>query len=169
MQKIFIAFLFLLSTLTVSNAQDRGMITPDDTASIDGVMKAYYEAVSGHPGKRDVARILNLYAPNAKLNVNVTGGKPVHGIVEEVVMGDRFQNINTEFFEREISRDEHRFGNLANVISTYGISDAMENTNYTARGITLFQMYYAGDRWWVLSSVWQRESDDLPLPKHLLD
>lgn len=163
-----ISTLFLFMTLGV-NAQDRGLITPADTATIDGVMTAYYESVSGHPGKRDIARILNLYAPNAKLNVRVPDGTPIHGRVEDVVMTEGFQNITTEFFEREISRDEQRFGDLANVISTYGISDAWENENYTARGVTLFQMYYADNRWWILASVYQRESDKYPLPGNLLD
>ena len=77
--------------------------------------------------KRDIERILNLYAPNAKLNVNVEGGIPIHGTVEDVIVSDGFLNISTEFFEREISRDMQRFGNMAQIISTYGISDAMEN------------------------------------------
>ncbi|MBT5185634.1 MAG: hypothetical protein HOM01_02425, partial [Kordiimonadaceae bacterium] len=71
--------------------------------------------------------------------------------------------------EREISRDEQRFGNMANVISTYGISDAMENTDYTARGVTIFEMVKHNGRWWILSTMWQRESEEFPLPAHLLD
>ena len=164
------------------------VISRDVASTIDGIMpdlirvfvsgdnvvefqatKPGDEAVAEHPGKRDIERILNLYAPNAKLNVNIQDGIPVHGIVEDVVISERFLNITTEFFEREISRDTQRFRNMAQIISTYGISDAMENTNYTARGVTVFQMYYAGDRWWILSSLFERESGDVPLPPHLLD
>lgn len=149
-------------------AQERSEARPTDVATIDGVMNAYYEAVSGPPGKRDIARILSLYAPGAKLNVSIQNGVPIHGTVEDVVQTERFQNITTDFYEREIARDEHRFGNLANVISTYGISDSMDNFEFTARGITIFQMYYAGDRWWIMSSIFQREAENLPLPYHLL-
>jgi len=168
MKKIVLTVLIGILSAQITFAQDRTP-NPDDVTTIDAVMKAYYEAVSGHPGKRDTARILSLYSHGAKLNVSVRDGMPVHGIVEEVVKTEGFLNITTDFFEREISRDEQRFGNLANVISTYGISDAMENENYTARGITVFQMYYASDRWWILSSVYQREAENLPLPQHLLD
>ena len=87
-----IIILLVLSTLGI-NAQERPMANPADVATIDGVMKAYYEAVSGHPGKRDTARILSLYAESAKLNVSVSDGVPIHGIVEEVVETNGFQNI----------------------------------------------------------------------------
>ena len=58
---------------------------------------------------------------------------------------------------------------MKNVISTYGISDAMENENFTARGVTVFQLRKHNGRWWILSGIWQRESEALPLPAHLLD
>ena len=58
---------------------------------------------------------------------------------------------------------------MANVISTYGISDAWENEEYTARGVTVFHLVKTVGRWWILSTMWQRESDDYPLPPHLLD
>ena len=52
---------------------------------------------------------------------------------------------------------------MANVISTYGISDAWENEEYTARGVTVFQLVKTGGRWWILSTMWQRESDEARL------
>ncbi len=166
--KKLILILFMILMVPAS-AQENSDPRPGDVATIDGVMNAYYEAVSGPPGKRDINRILSLYAPGAKLNVNIVDGVPIHGTVEDVVQTERFQTITTDFYEREISRDEQRFGNLANVISTYGISDSMDNFDYTARGITIFQMYYAGDRWWIMSSIFQREAENLPLPYHLLE
>lgn len=169
MTKLKIVFLIFFISASSTFAQERQNVDAKDVATIDGVMNAYYESVSGHPGKRDFARILTLYLPGAKLNVLTVDGKLVHGLVEEVVMGKRFQTISTEFFEREISRDEQLFGDMANVISTYGISDAMENENYTARGVTVFQLRKHNGRWWILSSMWQREGEGLPLPAHLLD
>lgn len=58
---------------------------------------------------------------------------------------------------------------MANVISTYGISDAMANTDYTARGVTVFQLVNSNDRWWIISTMWQREGEELPIPEKLLD
>ena len=164
-------YAFLLFTFLSSNlfAQAMPEADPKDVASIEAVMTAYYEGVSGHPGKRDGERILSLFIPGGKIKINTDGNVPTHQLAEEYLKTDTFLTISTDFFEREISRDEQRFGNMANVISTYGISDAWENEEYTARGVTVFQMIYHNDRWWILSTMWQRESDEFPLPDHLLD
>jgi hypothetical protein len=154
--------------MSSSFAQDR-TAAPDDVATIDGLINAYYESVSGHPGKRDGHRMLSLFVKGGKIGINLTGDEPIHQIAEEYLTTERFLTISTDFFEREISRDTQEFGYMANVISTYGISDAMENTNYIARGITIFQLVKHSGRWWILSTMWQREGPEFPLPAHLLD
>ena len=161
--------IFLISSASCVFAQDRQMANLNDVSTVDGVMNAYYESVSGHPGQRDVARILSLYMPGGKINIRMEGDKPVHNLIEDVIKTEQFLTISEDFFEREISRDEQRFGDMVNVISTYGISDAMENKNYRARGVTIFQLYYDNDRWWILSSMYQREIPGRPLPAKLLD
>ncbi len=168
MLKSGLTILFLVALAPVSLAEDRAA-RPDDVATIDGLIRAYYESVSGHPGKRDGERMLSLFVVGGKIGINLTGDEPVHQIASEYLQTKNFLTISSDFFEREISRDTQAFGYMANVISTYGISDAMENTDYTARGITVFQLVKHGGRWWILSTMWQRESPDLPLPAHLLD
>ncbi len=148
--------------------QDR-TADPDDVATIDGLINAYYESVSGHPGKRDGERMLSLFIEGGKISINLTSDEPTHQLAEDYLKTENFLTISTDFFEREISRDTQAFGYMANVISTYGISDAMENTDYTARGVTVFQLVRHSGRWWILSTMWQREGPELPLPQHLLD
>ncbi len=166
--KIKWVWLVLVFSISSSFAQDRST-NPDDVATIDGLINAYYESVSGHPGQRDGVRMLSLFIPEGKIGINLTGDEPVHQLAEEYLETEGFLTISTDFFEREISRDTHAFGYMANVISTYGISDAMENTDYTARGVTVFQLVKHSDRWWILSTMWQREGPDLPIPDNLLD
>jgi len=164
-----ISLLFLLVTsISSSHAQDR-TADPDDVATIDGLIKAYYESVSGHPGQRDGERMLSLFIKGGKISIGLEGDEPTHNLAKDYLKTARFLSISTDFFEREISRDTHEFGYIANVISTYGISDAMENTDYVARGVTVFQLVRHKGRWWILSTMWQRESPELPLPAHLLD
>ena len=160
--------LLFLATTTSSLAQDRAA-NPGDVATIDGLIKAYYESVSGHPGSRDGERMLSLFIEGGKISVGLADEKPTHELAENYLRTERFLKLSDDFFEREISRDTQRFGNMANVISTYGISDAMENTNYTARGVTVFQLLRHNERWWILSTMWQRESPEFPLPAELLD
>jgi hypothetical protein len=160
--------LFLLATTITSQAQDR-VASSDDVATIDGLINAYYESVSGHPGTRDGERMLSLFIEGGKISVGLAGNKPTHEIAEEYLRTDRFLTLSEDFFEREISRDTQQFGNMASVMSTYGISDAMENTNYTARGVTMFQLLRHDERWWILSTMWQRESPEFPLTAEMLD
>lgn len=140
-----------------------------DVATIDGLINAYYESVSGHPGLRDAERMLSLFIEGGKISIDLNGTQPSHELVEDYLKTEGFLTISTDFFEREISRNTQQFGDMANIISTYAISDAMENTDYFARGITLFQLVRQNDRWWILSTLWQRESPQRPLPPHLLD
>ena len=160
--------MFLLLCAPFSFAQDR-MADPNDVSTIDGLVKAYYESVSGHPGKRDADRMLSLFIEGGKISINIEGDEPTHQLAEEYLRTDDFLTISTEFFERKISRDALHFGNMASVFSTYGISDAMDNTDYFARGVTVLQLVKHSDRWWILSTLWQREGPELPLPAHLLD
>lgn len=169
MNRLPLFIIIFMTSIFGASAQERQTANPADVATIDGVMKAYYEGVSGPPGKRDGERILTLFIPNGKIKINMDGQEPTHQLAEEYLRTESFLTISTDFYEREISRDEQIFGNMANVISTYGISDAMENENYTARGVTVFQLVKTGGRWWILSTMWQRESDEFPLPPHLLD
>jgi hypothetical protein len=161
-------WIILLLAASSSFAQDR-TAEPNDVATIDGLITAYYESVSGHPGKRDGERMLSLFVEGGKIGIGLDGDEPTHQLAEDYLRTERFLTISADFFEREISRDTQEFGRMANVISTYGISDAMENTDYTARGVTVFQLVEHGDRWWILSTMWQREGPGLPLPEHLLD
>ena len=168
MTTLRVLLLVLAASSSPSLAQDRAA-DPDDVATIDALIEAYYESVSGHPGSRDGERMLSLFIEGGKISVGLTGDEPTHELAEDYLRTERFLTLTEDFFEREISRDTQRFGNMANVISTYGISDAMENTNYTARGVTVFQLLRHSDRWWILSTMWQRESPEYPLPAELLD
>ena len=160
--------LLLFATTTSSLAQDRAA-NPDDVVTIDGLIAAYYESVSGHPGKRDADRMQSLFIEGGNIGIDRTGDQPVHQFVEDLLRTDRFLTISKDFFEREVSRDTQKFGDMANVISTYGISDAIENTNYRARGVMVFQLIRHNDRWWIVSTMFQRESPEFPLAADLLD
>ena len=66
-----IIILLLLSTIGI-NAQERPMANPADVATIDGVMKAYYEGVSGPPGKWDGERIYHYLSRKVKSRLTWT-------------------------------------------------------------------------------------------------
>lgn len=161
--------LIALAFITASSSTLGQEANLDDVATIDAVVNAYYESVSGPPGKRDADRVRSLFITGGNIGFSLAGEEVVHRNVDEYVYTDRFLTISEDFFEREISRDTQQFRDMANVASTYGISDAMENTNFTARGVMVLQLIRQNDRWWIVSQMFQRESPEFPIPAHLLD
>lgn len=142
---------------------------PTDVATIDALMSAYYESVSGPPGERDGERMLGLFIEGGKISIGLEGEAPTHQLAEDYLRTRRFLTISEDFYEQEIARVTQRFGDMAHVMSSYGISDAWDNKGFRARGVTFFQLVWHRDRWWILSTLWQRASDENPLPPELSD
>ncbi len=165
-----VARILFTSTLIAASGSSLGQeANPDDVATIDAIVNAYYESVSGHPGKRDADRVRSLFIRGGNIGFTVAGNELEYRNVDEYVYTDRFLILSEDFFEREISRDTQQFRDMANVASTYGISDSMENTNFTARGVMVLQLIRHSNRWWIVSSMFQRESPEFPIPARLLD
>lgn len=140
---------------------------PEDIGSIDGMMKAFYEVVSGPAGQpRDWARDRTLYMPN--LRFVDTGTK-------QVWISDHQEYVNVVndylvkggFFEKEIHRNVARFGNIAHVWSTYESRNTSDGP-VIARGINSVELYFDGKRWWISSASWDQERPDNPIPKEFL-
>ncbi len=71
----------------------------------------------------------------------------------------------TSFYEEEVERREERFGNIAHAWSRYEGRYAPDG-EVVLRGINSVQLYHDGDRWWVLSILWDNErTTTIPLPK----
>ena len=70
------------------------------------------------------------------------------------------------FYEKEIFNKQESFGSLVSVISTYQFW--MEDKTAEGRGITLYHMYFDGDRYWIKSMFWQMESPQFPIPAEYL-
>ena len=166
MSKIVIVLL-LCAAVWAQATQPRSQ----DVATIDGVIAAYYEVVSGPAGQpRDWARDRTLYIPGMKfVAMSEKEGKPV----AEVMTHDEYiQRVNdwlvkNGFFEKEIHRETRRFGNIAQVWSTYE-SRQTPGGPVIARGINSLELYWDGVRWWVASAVWDDERQDNPIPKQYL-
>ena len=75
--------------------------------------------------------------------------------------------IKDGFYESEIHRKTQRFGNIANVLSTYE-SKNTESGPIIDRGVNSIELFWDGDRWWIVTVIWDRERPDNPMPKELL-
>ena len=96
---------------------------PEDVATLDGILKAFYETVTGPPGQqRDWGRDHTLYIPNARfVTTGVRGGKPFATVFEYQTYADSANQwmVKIGFYEKEIHRVVQRFGSLAHVMSTF--------------------------------------------------
>lgn len=144
---------------------------PDDVETLDGIIKAYYEVVSGPAGAaRQWERDRSLHIPDAQVVVvqNDSSGTPIGGAITiaeyHEMSGDLAQS---GFFEYEIHRVEERYGAVAHVWSTYEWRRE-EDGPVGGRGINTIQLYNDGNRWWITSWMFDGRSDAPPVPDRYL-
>ena len=154
------------SPLPVSTAN------PADVATMDAIVAALYDVISGPPGKRDWDRFRSLFYPGARLiptGIRQTGeaGSRVLSADDYVQRSSPLMEKNG-FFEREVSRRTEKFANIAPLFSTYESRRAKDEEKPFVRGINSIQMMNDGKRWWILSIFWQAEDPKNPLPAEYL-
>ncbi len=144
---------------------------PRDVATLDDIIRAYYEVVSGPAGEiPDRERDRTLHLPDAVVGVP---GQDESGRSQLITMTldgyhDRFGGPRSEgFYEKEIHRVVHRFGNVAHVMSTYASSTTPGGEVFD-RGINSIQLTWDGDRWWIVSWIFDSEHPDNPIPAEFL-
>ena len=144
---------------------------PEDVATLDGIIAAYYDVVSGPAGESaDRRRDESLHRPGALVAIAGVDaeGKPALQTMTLAGYHDRFGGPRQEaFYEWEIRRVTERFGNIAHVWSTYVASDVRGGPART-RGINSIQLYYDGQRWWITSWIYDSERAGNPLPARYL-
>lgn len=160
---------------TSALAQTPKEANPADVASIDSIMKAVYDVISGDAGKaRDWDRFRSLFVDGARL-IPTTGKNKDTGLIaarvitpEEYIKRSEPFLLKDGFHEREIARRVEQYGNIAHVFSTYDSKHKVTDEKPFMRGINSFQLLNDGKRWWVVTIYWQGESADNPIPKEYL-
>jgi hypothetical protein len=146
---------------------------PADVASVDAIMAALYEVVSGPAGKvRDWDRLRSLFVADGKMGA--IGARPAGGFghramsVEDYIVRTTKPFSEAGFFETEMARTSDNFGQLTHVFSTYEARKAPADAKPFMRGINSLQLYNDGTRWWIVSLLWRAEDDKLSLPEKYL-
>ncbi len=177
---LFICLLILtLSFNSMAQAKDETkaampQANAADVSSIDAIMRAVYDVISGEAGKkRDWNRFRTLFHPDARLIPSSknpqTGAVGARAFTPEGFIKQSEPFMEKEgFFEREIARRTEVYGNIAQVFSTYVSFHKSDDKKPFARGINSFQLLNDGTRWWVITIYWQNESPENPLPKEYL-
>ncbi len=143
-----------------------------DMATIDGMIKAYYDVITGPAGQpRQWSRDRSLYIP--ALRFVATGFRPGGEAYAHVMDHQEFVDrsdaefVGKGFFEREIHRVSERYGNIAHVFSTYE-ERTTEHGPVVGRGINSIELFWDGRRWWIASAIWFDEDPAHPIPNEFL-
>lgn len=174
MKRNILIISFILAFALSAMAQTLKEANPADVSSVDAIMKAVYEVISGDAGvKRDWDRFRTLFHPSARLiptgknpNTGVTGVRAL--TVEEYITRAAPFMEKEGFYEKEIARRMDSYGNIAQVFSTYASFHKKDDKTPFQRGINSFQLLFDGKRWWVMTIYWQGETTETPIPKKYL-
>jgi len=147
---------------------------PRDVESIDAIITAAYDVISGPAGKkRDWDRERSLYYPGARLIPTAKPGTN-DGLAPQILDVEGFiarvepYFAEHGFFEKEIARRTEQFGHIAQVWSTYESRHDADDPEPFGRGINTIQLFYDGNRWWIVNIFWQQESAEDPIPEKYL-
>lgn len=156
-----------LFTNTFAHAATPTYPLASDVSSIDGIMKAYYDIVSG-PGShvRDVARDKSIHHPDARVYYPSNAGDGAPRVTAMSV--DKYHRASAAafkegFYETEIARTVRQFGPSVHVWSTYESRKTPQGP-VIARGINNLILLFDGKRYSILAETFGRESESNPLP-----
>ena len=144
-----------------------------DVASVDAIIAALYDVISGPAGQaRDWDRFRSLFAAGARLVPAAPrrdGSAPSSLSPDDYVQrtGDAF--LKNGFFEREVARRAEAFGTIVHAFSTYESRRARDDEKPMARGINSIQVMKHADRWWIVTVMWDQERPDNPIPPQYLE
>lgn len=144
----------------------------EDVSSIDGIVKAFYEVISGPSGQsRQWSRDRTLYIPGVEFVAANEDSmhRPTARVMTHQQLVDHYdaELVEKGFFEREIHRKTERFGNIAHILSTYE-SRFAESGPVVVRGVNSIELFWDGRRWWIVTAIWDEERPDNRIPKELL-
>lgn len=169
MKKLYVLLLLLFgaqcATAQVSEEQQLR-----DVQNIDNLIEALYASISGEKGEpRDWDRFRDLMLPGSRLIPTASGenGENTYQVMtpEEFIENTDSYFVENGFYEYEVNREEHHYGRIVHVMSTYGSKRSRTDAKPFNKGINSIQLFYDGARWWVVSIYWAHESDDNPIPE----
>lgn len=147
---------------------------PADVASLDAILTALYDVISGPAGqKRDWDRMRSLFLPGARLiptgrRPDTTGTLRMLEVDQYIgTVGPRLEESG--FFEREIARRVEEYGNIVHAFSTYESRRTASDPAPFMRGINSIQLWFDGRRWWIVTVFWASEGPGHAIPPRYLE
>ena len=162
------------TSLNNANKPATPAANPADVATLDAILAAVYDSISGAKGKtRNWDRFRSLFIPGARLIP--TFKRPAGDFVSRVLTPEEFIASSGKFmeeqgfFEHGIANHVEQFGNIAHAFSVYEGRHDTADAKPFVRGINSIQLMNDGKRWWVVTIFWQAEDAATPIPQKYLD
>lgn len=160
--------LLIFGIITSINAQSVSEKYAEDVKSINAIIDAYYDVISGSstdPWQFERDRFI--HSPNAVITkIDENGVVDSHSLEAEYV--PFLLSPREDFYEVELKRQVDRYGSMAQVWSAYEVrTDPQVSTNI--RGLNSIQLRYDSGRWWIDSWTTEMETSAKPLVKEFLE
>jgi len=144
---------------------------PSDVDSVEHLIAAVYDVISGPAGPRNWDRFRSMFYPGARLipSHRDESGKISANSLTADQYADRAKAFFDKdgFFEAAVANRIEIWDHIAHVWSTYESRHAKGEKPF-ARGINSFQLLYDGSRWWVLTIYWEGEDPGHSIPEKYL-
>ena len=161
-----------LIALAPCQAQSAMPAAAADVRSMDAIMHAYYDVISGPAGNRDWNRFYSLFVPGGRLiqTDRAAADSTPHTTVmtpEEFAqqLGPYF--AKNALYEKEISHSVDTFGAITQRFSTHVIMDTPDDAK-PGRGIASAQLFNDGKRWYLVTVFWDNETPGNTIPSRYL-
>jgi hypothetical protein len=174
MRRVPVVLLLALALWPVAAAgQATPPARPEDVKSMDAIMAAVYNVISGPAGQaRDWDRMRSLFVPGARLIPTIyrpdSTPTALTWTVDQYIAAAGPRLEQNGFFEHEVARTTERYGGIVQAFSTYESRHAASDPRPFQRGINSFQLFYDGARWWIVTIYWEGERAGNPIPQRYL-
>ena len=129
-----------------------------DVASVDAIINAYYDVVSGSSNEPwEFERDKYIHSKNAVITRFDENGKAESHTLEAEYIPIGL-SPKEDFYEKELKRIVSKYGNVAQVWSAFEIrTDPKIESNI--KGLNSIQLHYENGRWWIDSWTCEMESE----------
>lgn len=131
----------------------------NDVKSIDAIITAYYDVVSGSSDEPwEFERDQYIHSKNAFITrIDEEGVAETHSLEAEYIPLGLYPK--EDFYEKELKRVVSHYGNIAQVWSAFEIRTD-PNTETQIRGLNSIQLHFENGRWWIDSWTCEMESEN---------
>lgn len=177
-QYVFLAVLAMLVTGSVQAQNNQSQpaapspqANPSDVDSVEHILGAVYDSISGPAGPRNWDRFRSLFYADAHLipSYHDKTGKLAASTLtpEQYIERGKAYFDKEAFYEAPVANRIEVWDHIAHVWSTYESRHAKGEKPF-ARGINSFQLFNDGSRWYVVTIYWEGEESAHPLPEKYL-